>query len=442
MEFKYDNSDCSNWAFDTRAVHAGQPIDSEYGSRAMPLHMTTAFAFEDCQDGHDRFELKRGGHIYTRLNNPTNDMLEERLASLEGGVASVMFSSGMAAILATVETIAAAGDEIVSSPRLYGGTETLFRHTLPKMGLNVIYVEDPDDPASWEAAITPKTKMLYGETISNPANDVMDIPAIAEVAHRNQLPLVIDNTMATPYITRPLEMGANIVVESATKYLGGHGTAMAGAVIDGGNFDWTVERDGEPIFPGLSRPEPAYHGFVFSEAGPAAFALKVRTCFMRDTGGAISPFNAWLIAQGLETLALRMDRHVENAQIVAEWLEKQDLVEHVNFAGLPSSPWYENHKKICPKGPGAVVAFDVKGSTKEAWAFIDALKLHTNLTNLGDTRSLVNHSGSTTHSQLSDEAKKRAGITDATVRLSLGIENVEDIIADLERGFEALRALK
>ena len=403
--------------------------------------MTTAFAFEDCQDGHDRFELKRGGHIYTRLNNPTNDMLEERLASLEGGVASVMFSSGMAAILATVETIAAAGDEIVSSPRLYGGTETLFRHTLPKMGLNVIYVEDPDDPASWEAAITPKTKMLYGETISNPANDVMDIPAIAEVAHHQPAAASYRQHDATP--TSPVRSKwVPTSWSNPPPNTCGHGTAMAGAVIDGGNFDWTVERDGEPIFPGLSRPEPAYHGFVFSEAGPAAFALKVRTCFMRDTGGVISPFNAWLIAQGLETLALRMDRHVENAQIVAEWLEKQDLVEHVNFAGLPSSPWYENHKKICPKGPGAVVAFDVKGSTKEAWAFIDALKLHTNLTNLGDTRSLVNHSGSTTHSQLSDEAKKRAGITDATVRLSLGIENVEDIIADLERGCEALRALK
>lgn len=442
MEYKYDNSECSNWAFDTRAVHAGQPIDSDYGSRAMPLHMSTAFAFEDCQDGSDRFALKRGGHIYTRLNNPTNDMVEQRLASLEGGVASILFTSGMAAILAAVETIAAAGDHIVSSPRLYGGTETLFRHTLPRMGIEVTFVEDPDDPASWDAAAQPNTKLFYGETISNPANDVMDIPAIAEVAHRNLVPLIIDNTLATPYLVRPLEIGANIVIESATKFLAGHGTSMAGALIDGGNFDWSVERDGEPVFPGLSRPEDAYHGFVFTDAGAAAYALRARTCFMRDTGGAISPFNAWLLSQGLETLALRMERHVENTQKVAEWLEQQDLVEHVNFAGLPSSPWYDNHKKICPKGVGAVVAFDIKGSTKEAWTFIDALKLHTNLANLGDVRSLVNHSGSTTHSQLSTEAKKKAGITDATIRLSIGIENVEDIIADLERGFEAVRALQ
>lgn len=442
MEFKYDNSDCSQWAFGTRAVHAGQPLDAEYGSRAMPLHMTTAFAFEDCQDGADRFDLKRSGFIYTRLNNPTNDMVEQRLASLEGGVASILFASGMTAILATVNTIAVAGDHIVASPRLYGGTETLFRHTLPKMGVTVSFVENPDDPASWQDAVEPNTKLFYAETISNPANDILDIPVVAEVAHRNKVPLVVDNTVATPYLVRPLELGANIVIESATKYLTGNGTAMSGAVIDGGTFDWTVERFGEPIFPGFAKPEPAYHGFVFAEAGPAAFAIKIRTCFMRDTGGTASPFNSWLLAHGLETLALRMERHVENAQKVAEWLETQELVEHVNYAGLESSPWHKTQLKISPKGAGAIVAFDIKGSTKEAWAFIDALQLHSNLANLGDVRSLVNHSGSTTHSQLTTEAKKEAGITDATIRLSVGIEDINDIIADLERGFAAVAALK
>lgn len=441
MEYKYDNTNYADWDFDTRAVHAGQKLDSDYGARAMPLHLTTAFAFEDCQDGADRFALTKGGHIYTRLNNPTTDMVEERIASLENGVGALLFGSGMAAILATVESIASAGDHIVSSPRLYGGTETLFRHTLPKMGLQVTFVEDPDDPQSWQDAVQPNTKLFYGETISNPANDVFDIPAIADVAHRNLVPLVVDNTMATPYLTRPLDLGADLVVESATKFMAGHGTVMAGALIDGGKFDWTVKRNGELVFPDLAAPDPAYHGFVYTDAGPGALILKARVSFMRDTGSGISPFNAWATQLGLETLSLRMERHVSNAQKVAEWLEQQELVDTVNYAGLPSSPWYEVHKRVCPKGASSVLAFDIKGSTKEAWTFIDALKLHTNLANLGDVRSLVTHPGSTTHSQLTTEAKKHAGITDATIRLSVGLESVDDIIADLQRGFDAVAAL-
>lgn len=442
MTTKYDNSNASNWNFTTQSVHAGQGVDNDVSARNLPIYLSSSFVFDSAEHAANRFNLSDTGPVYSRLTNPTVDALENRLAVLEGGVAAVGFSSGAAAITNGLQTVVQAGGHIVASPRLYGGTENLLHHTLPKYGIEVTFVENPDDPQSWQDAVQPNTKLFYGETISNPANDVLDIPAIAEIAHRNLVPLVVDNTMATPYLTRPLDMGADVVVESVTKFMAGHGTVMAGAIVDGGSFDWTVKRNGELMFPGLAAPDPAYHGFVYTDAGSGALLLKARASFMRDTGSGIAPFNAWAAQLGLETLALRMERHVTNAQKVAEWLAQQELVEAVNYAGLPSSPWYEVHKRVCPKGASSVLAFDIKGSTKEAWTFIDALKLHTNLANLGDVRSLVTHPGSTTHSQLTTEAKKHAGITDATIRLSVGLESIDDIIADLQRGFDAVAALK
>ncbi|NLD85412.1 MAG: aminotransferase class V-fold PLP-dependent enzyme [Actinomycetales bacterium] len=441
----YDNSN-PDWAFETRQIHAGQPIDTDTGARNLPIYQTTSFVFADAEQAANRFALSEMGPIYTRITNPTVGAVEERIASLEGGVAATMFASGQAAETAAIQSIVQAGGHVVASPRLYGGTDALLRHTLPKYGIETTFVEDPDDPASWQAAVRPNTRAFYAETISNPLNDVLDIPAIAEVAHKNQAPLIVDNTTATPYLVRPLEQGADVVVISATKYLGGHGSSLAGVLVDGGSFDWRAQRDGEDLYPSFTTPDPAYHGAVYADLGAPALALKARVTLLRDTGAAPSPFNAWAIAQGIDTLSLRVERHISNAQTIAEWLEARGDVATVNYAGLASSPWNANQKKISPKGAGAIITFELtapEGASdedlkKRAWAFIDALKLHSCLVNIGDVRSLVSHPATTTHSQGTPESNAKAGVSISSIRLSVGIEAVEDIIGDLELGFAAI----
>ncbi len=438
---KYNNSQASEWGFGTRSIHAGQTLDSDNSARNQPIYMTTSYVFNDAQHAADRFNLSDPGPIYTRLTNPTQQALEDRIASLEGGVAALTFASGMAAETAAITNLASSGDHIVTSPRLYGGTETLFQVTLKRYGIDVTFVENPDDPESWQAAVQPNTKAFYGETFGNPIADVLDIPTIAEVAHRNSVPLIVDNTVATAALVKPLELGADIVVASTTKFYTGNGAAIGGVLVDGGTFDWTVERDGQPVFPYFVTPDPAYHGLKYADLGAPAFALKARAGILRDTGAAISPFNAWVALQGLDTLGLRVERHNENALKVAEFLSKHDKVARVNFAGLPDSPYYATKEKLGLKYTGAVLSFDIAGDENDrtkAWAFIDALKLHSNLANIGDVRSLVVHPASTTHSQSDEAGLKRAGITQATVRLSVGIEDIDDIIADLERGFAAI----
>lgn len=438
---KYDNSNANDWAFETRSIHAGQAVDSDYGARNQPIYMTTSYVFDDTQHAEDRFNLSNPGPIYTRLTNPTQQALEDRLASLEGGVAATAFASGMAAETAAITNLASAGDHIVTSPRIYGGTETLFAVTLPRLGIDVTFVDDPDDPESWQAAVQPNTKAFYGETFGNPIADVLDIPTVAEVAHRNQVPLIVDNTMATAALVRPLDLGADIVVVSTTKFYTGNGAAIGGAIIDGGSFDWTVERDGKPVFPYFVTPDPAYHGLKYADLGAPAFALKARAGILRDTGAAISPFNAWVTLQGLDTLSLRVERHNENALRVAQFLADNDKVAHVNFAGLPDSPYYKVKEKLGLKYTGSVLSFEIAGDPEDrtkAWKFINALKLHSNLANIGDVRSLVVHPASTTHSQSDAAGLKRAGISQATIRLSVGIENIDDILADLQRGFDAI----
>ena len=440
MTTKYDNSN-SNWSFATRSVHAGQNLDGHHNARNVPIYHTTSYVFNDAEHAANRFNLSDAGPIYTRLTNPTQDALEERLASLEGGVAAVAFASGQAAETAAILNLASAGDHIVTSPRLYGGTETLFQVTLPRLGINVTFVDDPDDPASWQSAIQPNTKALYAETFGNPIADVLDIPAISEVAHNNQVPLIVDNTMATAALVRPLELGADIVVLSTTKFYTGNGAAIGGAIVDGGTFDWTVQRDGEDVFPLFTTPDPAYHGLKYADLGAPAFALRARAGLLRDTGAAISPFNAWVALQGIDTLALRVEKHNANAKQVAEFLAAHDKVAKVNYAGLEGSPYKATQEKLGLKYTGSVLSLDIAGDADDktaAWKFIDALKLHSNLANIGDVRSLVVHPASTTHSQSDAEGLARAGITQATVRLSVGIEDVEDIIADLERGFAAV----
>ncbi|WP_257202824.1 O-acetylhomoserine/O-acetylserine sulfhydrylase [Corynebacterium cystitidis] len=438
---KYDNSNASEWAFETQAIHAGQQLDSEYGARNQPIYMTTSYVFDDAQHAENRFNLSDAGPIYTRLNNPTTTALENRLATLEGGVGAVAFSSGQAAETAAIINLASAGDHIVTSPRLYGGTETLFQVTLKRMGIDVTFVDNPEDPESWQAAVQPNTKAFFGETFGNPIADVLDIPAVAEVAHRNQVPLIVDNTIATAALARPLTLGADIVVASLTKFYTGNGAAMGGILVDGGKFDWTVERDGKPVFPYFVNPDPAYHGLKYADLGAPAFSLKARAGVIRDTGATISPFNAWLTLQGLDTLGLRVDKHNENAQQVAEFLAGHDKVESVNYAGLEASPWFETKQRLGYRYTGSVLSFTITGDQNDrtnAWKFIDALTLHSNLANIGDVRSLVVHPASTTHSQSDEAGLQRAGISQATVRLSVGIENIDDIIADLERGFAAI----
>jgi len=439
MSFSLDKS-----SFETRQVHAGQVPDPTTGARALPLYQTTAYQFRDTKHAADLFSLAELGNIYTRIMNPTQDAVEQRIASLEGGVAALLVASGSAATTYAVLNVAEAGDHIVSSPSLYGGTYNLFHYTLPKFGIDVTFVENPDDPASWQAAVKPNTNAFFGETIANPKNDVLDIETVANIAHKNGVPLIVDNTVATPFTIRPIEHGADVVVHSATKFLSGHGNSVVGAIVDSGKFDYAQHKD---RFPGFNQPDPSYNGLVYAQAlgvGSAfganlSYIFKIRLTLLRDTGAAVSPFNAWLLAQGLETLSLRIERHVSNAKTLATWLEKQPQVEKVNYASLPSSPWNKLATKYAPTGSGSVLSFEIKGGIEAGKKFVEALKLHSHVANIGDVRSLVIHPASTTHSQLSPAEQLTAGVTPGLIRLSVGIENIEDIKADITDGFAAAK---
>ncbi len=427
----------SGWSFETRQIHAGQAPDSQTNSRALPIYQTTSYTFRDTKHAADLFALAEPGNIYTRIMNPTQAAVEERIASLEGGVGALLLASGQAAETYAILNLAEAGDHIVSSPNLYGGTYNLFHYTLPKYGIEVTFVDDPDNLDSWKKAIKPNTKAFYGETIANPANVILDIENISKIAHDNGIPLIVDNTVATPYLLRPIEHGADIVVHSATKYIGGHGTAVAGVIVDSGKFDW---KKNAAKFPQYNTPDPSYGGLNYAEAlGELAYILRARIVLLRDLGAAISPFNAFLIAQGLETLSLRIERHVKNAQEVARWLEKRDEVEKVNYASLASSKYNNLAKKYTPEGSGAVLSFEIKGGIEAGKKFVEALELHSHVANIGDVRSLVIHPASTTHSQLTPQEQLAAGVTPGLIRLAVGIENIDDILADLDAGFRAAK---
>ncbi|OFJ76249.1 O-acetylhomoserine aminocarboxypropyltransferase/cysteine synthase family protein [Staphylococcus sp. HMSC056G08] len=424
----------NDFKFETLQLHAGQEVDEASHSRAVPIYQTTSFTFDDTQHAANLFGLKELGNIYSRLTNPTVAVFETRVAELEGGVAGVAVASGMAAITYAIQTVADAGDHIVASSTLYGGTHTLFAHTLPKFGIDVSIV-DSKNCDEVKNAIKENTKALYIETIGNPEGNVEDIEKLAEIAHEAGIPLIVDNTFASPYLIQPIKYGANIVVHSATKFIGGHGTSMGGVVVDGGNFDWTQNDK----FPSLTEPDPSYHDLVFTEAfGPAALAFKVRTTLLRDTGAALSPFNAFLLLQGLETLSLRVERHVENAEKVAKFLENHDKVEWVKYAGLPSSEYYDLKEKYLPKGASSIFTFGVKGGYDAGIKFIESLELFSLLANVGDAKSLVIHPASTTHAQLNEEDQLKAGITPETIRVSIGLEHIDDIIADLEKGLDSI----
>jgi O-acetylhomoserine (thiol)-lyase len=432
------------YSFETLQVHAGQQPDPTTGARALPLYQTTAYQFRDTEHAANLFGLAEMGNIYTRIMNPTQDAVEQRLAALEGGVAALLLASGSAATTFSILNIAEAGDHIVSSPSLYGGTYNLFHYTLPKFGIEVTFVDDANNPESWRKAVRPNTKAFFGETIANPKNEILDIRAVADVAHEIGVPLIVDNTVATPFLIKPIDFGADVVVHSATKFLSGHGNAVVGAVVDAGKFDYAQYPD---RFPGFNKPDPSYHGLVFAQAlgvGSAfganlAYIFKIRLQLLRDVGAAVSPFNAWLLAQGLETLSLRMERHVQNAKEIAAWLEKHPSVEKVNFAALASSPWHALANKYAPKGSGAVLSFELKGGVAAGRKFVESLKLFSHVANIGDVRSLVIHPATTTHSQLSADEQLAAGVTPGLVRLSLGIENVADLKADLQIGFDAAK---
>jgi len=428
----------SSWSFETRQIHAGAAPDPVTGARATPIYQTTSYVFRDTAHAAALFSLAEAGNIYTRINNPTQDVLEQRIAALEGGVAAVAFASGQAAETAAILNLASAGDHFVSSASLYGGTYNLFHYTLPKLGIEVSFVNDPDDLDEWRAAVRPNTKLFFAETLGNPRSNVLDIEAVAGVAHEVGVPLVVDSTVTTPYLVRPLEHGADIVVHSATKFLGGHGTAIAGVVVDGGTFDFGAHAD---RFPDYNEPDPSYHGLRYWPAlGHGAFAAKLRVQLLRDTGAAIAPQNSFLILQGIETLSLRIERHVANARALAEWLEQRDEVETVHYAGLPSSPWYQAAQKYLPGGAGAIVSLELRGGAEAGRAFVDGTELFSQLANIGDVRSLIVHPASTTHSQLTPEEQVVTGVTPGLVRLSVGLEGTEDLKADLEAGFRAAKA--
>ena len=433
-----------SYSFETQQIHAGQVADPTTGARALPLYQTTAYQFRDTKHAADLFGLAELGNIYTRIMNPTQDTVEQRIAALEGGVAALLLASGSAATTFAILNVAEAGDHIVSSPSLYGGTYNLFHYTLPKFGIEVSFVENPDDPESWRKAVKPNTKAFFGETIANPKNDLLDIETVAKIAHENNVPLIVDNTVATPYLIRPIEWGADVVVHSATKFLSGHGNAVVGAIVDSGKFDYARYPE---KFKNFNQPDPSYHDLVYAQAlgvgspfgANLSYILKIRLTLLRDIGAAVSPFNAWLLAQGLETLSLRIERHVENAKAVAAFLEKHPQVSSVNYASLTSSKWNKLATKYSPKGSGSVLSFEIKGGIEAGKTFIEALNLHSHVANIGDVRSLAIHPASTTHSQLSAEEQLTAGVTPGLVRLSVGIENIKDIQADLEKAFSAAK---
>ncbi|MEF3306065.1 homocysteine synthase [Paenibacillus sp. GYB003] len=420
-------------SLETLAVHAGQEIDPTTLSRAVPIYQTTSYGFRDTEHAADLFALKQFGNIYTRLMNPTSDVFEKRIAALEGGVGALATSSGQAAITYSIINIAGAGDEIVASSTLYGGTYNLFAITLPKLGINVKFV-DSSDPENFRKAITPNTKALYAETIGNPKGDVLDIEAVAKVAHDNGIPLIVDNTFPSPYLLRPIEHGADIVVHSATKFIGGHGTSIGGVIVDGGKFDWKASGK----FPGLTEPDPSYHGVVYADAvGPIAYIIKARVQLARDIGATISPFNSFLLLQGLETLHLRMERHSSNALAVAKFLESHPGVEWVSYTGLESHPSYKLAQKYLPKGQGAILTFGIKGGVEAGQKVINSVKLFSHLANVGDSKSLIIHPASTTHSQLEGEELLSTGVTPGMIRLSVGTEGIDDILHDLDQAIRA-----
>jgi O-acetylhomoserine (thiol)-lyase len=428
-------TDQNSWSFETRQIHAGQEPDPATGARALPIYSTTSFVFRDTQHAADLFSLAEPGNIYTRIMNPTQDVVEQRVTSLEGGVGALLVGSGQAATTLALLNVANSGDHILSSASLYGGTYNLFHYTLPKLGIEVEFVEDQDNLDEWRSKSRDNTKAYYAESIGNPAGNILDIAGVSGVAHQVGVPLVVDNTIATPYLIRPFEHGADVVVHSATKFLGGHGTAIAGIIVDGGSFDYSNGR-----FPGFTEPDPSYNGIAFWPAlGAGSYIAKTRVQGLRDIGPAIAPFNAFLIAQGLETLSLRMERHVANAVRTAEWLEARDEVQSVQYAGLASSKWNAAAKKYSPKGAGSVLAFEIEGGVEAGRRFVEALELFSHVANIGDVRSLVIHPASTTHSQLSAAEQLSTGVTPGLVRLSLGLEGIEDILADLDAGFRAVK---
>uniref|UniRef100_UPI00333FFADE bifunctional O-acetylhomoserine aminocarboxypropyltransferase/cysteine synthase n=1 Tax=Castellaniella defragrans TaxID=75697 RepID=UPI00333FFADE len=420
--------------FNTLAIHAGYSPDPTTKSVAVPIYQTTSYAFDNTQHGADLFDLKVPGNIYTRIMNPTNDVLEQRVAALEGGIAALAVASGMTAITYTIQALAQVGDNIVSTSKLYGGTYNLFAHTFPRQGIEVRFAPH-DDVAALEALIDDKTKAVFCESVGNPAGNIVDIEALAQAAHRHGVPLVVDNTVASPALCRPIEWGADIVVHALTKYMGGHGNSIAGAIVDSGTFPWAKHKD---RFPMLNEPDPSYHGVVYTEAfGPAAFIGRCRVVPLRNTGGALSPFNAFLILQGIETLALRMERHNSNALAVAKFLDAHPAVAWVNYAGLDSHPEHTLAKKYMGGLPAGILSFGIKGGIQAGAKFIDALQLILRLVNIGDAKSLACHPASTTHRQLSPEELVRAGVSEDMIRLSIGIEHIDDILADLDQALAA-----
>ncbi len=424
-----------NYKFETMQLHVGQENpDPATDARAVPIYATTSYVFKDSAQAAARFDLKEEGNIYTRLGNPTTDVFEKRIAALEGGAAALATASGSAAITYAVQNIAVAGDHIVSSSNLYGGTYNLFANTLKEQGLSTTFV-DPSDPENFEKAITPQTRLLYAETLGNPNADVINLEAVADVAHRHGLPLIVDNTFATPYLLRPIEHGADIVVHSATKFIGGHGSVMGGVIVDSGRFDWA----GNDKFPGLSKPNVSYHGVVFTEiSGKLAYIVKLRNTLMRDQGAVISPFNSFLLLQGLETLSLRVERHVENALKVADFLKNHPKVEKVSHPSLETGRQKELYDRYFPRGAASIFTFDIKGGAETAKKFTESLELFSLLANVADVKSLVIHPATTTHSQMTEEELRAGGINPNTIRLSIGTEHIDDIIDDLAHGFDAI----
>ena len=423
--------------FETRQIHAGATPDPTTGARAVPIYQTTSYVFRDTDHAAALFALGAPGNIYSRIMNPTQAVLEERVANLEGGVGALALASGQAAETLAILNLAEAGDHIVSSSSLYGGTYNLFHYSLPKLGIEVDFIDDPDDLEAWAAAVRPNTRAFYGETIGNPRGDVLDIAGIAGVAHANQVPLIVDNTLASPYLANPLAHGADIVVHSATKFIGGHGTAIGGIIVDGGSFDFGASGRHK----GFTEPDPSYHGLVYWDAlGAGSYIAKARVQGLRDYGAAIAPLNAFLFIQGLETLSLRMERHVANAQAVAEFLTGRDEVSWGNYPGLESSRWYARAQEILPRGAGSILSFGIEGGAEAGRNFVEALELHSHLANVGDVRSLVIHPATTTHSQLTESEQATAGVTPDLVRLSGGLESVDDILADLDAGFRAAKS--
>lgn len=430
----------ADWGFETRQVHAGAVPDPTTGARAVPIYQTTSYVFRDTAHAAALFGLEELGMIYTRIMNPTQAVFEERMTALDGGVGALATASGQAAETIALLNLAENGGHIVASASLYGGTYNLLHYTLPKLGVAVTFIDDPDDLAAWKAAIRPETRAFYGESIGNPKGDVFDFGGVSKIAHDNGIPLVIDNTVCTPFLCQPLRHGADIVVYSATKFIGGHGTSIGGVIVDGGQFDYVASGR----FANFTEPDPSYHGLVFSQLPeplrPAQYILKARLQYQRDLGPAIAPLNSFLFLQGLETLSLRMERHVQNAQAVAEWLEQRDEVEWVAFPGLKSSKWNKRAMQYLPNGAGAIMAFGIKGGVDAGRRFIEGLELFSHLANVGDVRSLAIHPASTTHSQLTQDEQATTGVTPDLVRLCVGVETIDDILADLEAGFRAAKS--